>query len=78
MMTLGSIIFPGINYFGETNIIYGFPSGMPEWNGLAKKKKHHILHQQIVDTCKFPEMFFKVSYLWYRPITDKTPPVCSH
>jgi len=21
--------------FGGTNIIYGFPSGLPEWNGLA-------------------------------------------
>jgi len=26
--------------FGETNIKYWFPSGMPAWNGLTKKPKH--------------------------------------
>ena len=31
--------------FGGTNIIYGFPSGIPEWNGLTKNEKHQALHK---------------------------------
>jgi len=50
--------------FGGTNFIYGFPSGLPECNGLTKNKKHHALQKQIVDACKFPQMFCKVSYMW--------------
>jgi len=34
--------------FGGTNIIYGFLSGMPAWNGLTKKPKHQALHKWIV------------------------------
>ncbi len=63
--------------FGGTNIIYGFPSGLPPWNGLTKKKQHQALHQQIVDACKFPQMFCKVSYMWSE-LTADNQPQCVH
>jgi len=63
--------------FGGTNIIYGFPSGIPEWNGLTKKAKHQALHKQIVDACKFPQMFCKVSYMWSE-LTADNKPQCVH
>jgi hypothetical protein len=63
--------------FGGTNIIYGFPSGLPEWNGLTKNKKHKALQKQIVDACKFPQMFCKVSYMWSELIADNKPQ-CVH
>jgi len=63
--------------FGGTNIIYGFPSGMPAWNGLTKKPKHQALHKQIVDACKFSQMFCKVSYMWSE-LTADNKPWCVH
>ena len=63
--------------FGGTNIIYGFPSGLPEWNGLTKNPKHQVLHKQIVDACKFPQMFCKVSYMGSELIADNKPQ-CVH
>ena len=63
--------------FGGTNIIHGFPSGMPAWNGLTKKPKHQALHEQIVDACKFPQMFCKVSYMWPE-LTADNKPQCVH
>ena len=63
--------------FGGTNIIYGFPSGLPEWNGLTKNAKHKALHKQIVDACKFPQMFCKVSYMWSE-LTADNKPQCVH
>ena len=63
--------------FGGNNIIYGFPSGLPEWNGLTKNKKHQALQKQIVDACKFPQMFCKVSYMWSELIADNKPQ-CVH
>jgi len=59
--------------FGGTNISYGFSSGMPAWNGLTKKAKHQALHKQIVDACKFPQMFCKVSYMWSELTADNKP-----
>ena len=56
------------------NIIYGFPSGLPEWNGLTKNPKHKALQKQIVDACKFP---CKVSYMWSELIADNKPQ-CVH
>jgi len=63
--------------FGGTNIIYGFPSGLPEWNGLTKNPKHQVLQKQIVDACEFPLMFCKVSYMWSELIADNKPQ-CVH
>ncbi len=67
-----------ICYFcGGTNIIYGFPADMSAWNGLTKKPRHQVLQKQFVDVCKFPEMFFKVSYMWLELIANNKPQ-CVH
>jgi len=63
--------------FGGTNIVYGFPSRMPEWNGLTKREKHQALHKQIVEGCNFPQMFCKVSYMWSELKADNLPQ-CVH
>jgi len=77
---IGQYHFPKIVHsvtFGGTNIVYGFPSCMPEWNGLTKKPKHQALHKQIVDACNYSQMFCKVSYMWSE-LTADNKPQCVH
>jgi hypothetical protein len=77
---IGQYHYPKIVHsvtFGGTNIVYGFPSRMPEWNGLTKKPKHQALHKQIVDACNYSQMFCKVSYMWSE-LTADNKPQCVH
>ncbi len=46
---------------------------MLAWNGLTKKPKVQALHKQIVDACKFPQMFCKVSCMWSKLTADNKP-----
>jgi len=39
--------------------------------------KHQALHKQIVDACKSPQMFCKVSYMWSE-LTADNKPQCVH